>query len=39
METVGIVATLVAGAAVLAGTVVFVRSLPDIAHYLRLRKM
>jgi hypothetical protein len=39
METVGCVATLVVAAGVLAGTVVFVRSLPDIAHYRRLRRM
>ena len=39
MKTVGILATLVAAGTVLFGTVVFVRSLPDITHYLRLRKM
>jgi hypothetical protein len=39
METVGLVATLVGAGCVLFGTVVFVRSLPDIAHYRRLRKM
>ncbi|MGH8991085.1 MAG: DUF6893 family small protein [Acidimicrobiia bacterium] len=39
METVGIMATVVISATVLVGAAVLVRSLPDIAHYLRLRKM
>jgi hypothetical protein len=39
MEAVGLVATLVAAVGVLAGTVMSVRSLPDIAHYRRLRRM
>ena len=39
METVGIMATVVVGAGVLISAVVLVRSIPDVAHYLRLRKM
>ncbi|MGH9041931.1 MAG: DUF6893 family small protein [Acidimicrobiia bacterium] len=39
METVGIMATVVAAAGVLVGAAVLIRSIPDIAHYLRLRKM
>jgi hypothetical protein len=39
MKTVGILATIMAAAGVVATTAVFVKSLPDIAHYLRLRKM
>jgi len=39
METVGIMATVVAVAGVIVGGAILVRSLPDVAHYLRLRKM
>ncbi|MGH8974201.1 MAG: DUF6893 family small protein [Acidimicrobiia bacterium] len=39
METVGMLATAVVAAGVLVGAIVVVTSLPDIAHYLRLRKM
>ncbi|MGH8908162.1 MAG: DUF6893 family small protein [Egibacteraceae bacterium] len=39
METVGVVALVVVGIGVAAGLVMLVRSLPDIAHYLRIRKM
>jgi hypothetical protein len=39
METVGIMATVAAATGVVVGAVVVVLSLPDIAHYLRLRKM
>lgn len=39
METVGIMATVVVGAGVLVGVAVVLRSVPDIAHYMRLRKM
>jgi hypothetical protein len=39
MKTVGTLATITAAAGVVAATAVFVRSLPDLAHYLRLRKM
>jgi hypothetical protein len=39
MEAVGLVTALVAAVGVLAGTVMSVRSLPDIAHYRRLRRM
>jgi hypothetical protein len=39
METVGLVATVVGAAGVLLGMIVLVKSLPDIAHYRRLRRM
>lgn len=39
MEIVGVAATVIVGLAALVGTVVVVRSLPDVARYRRLRKM
>jgi hypothetical protein len=39
VETVGIVATVVAGLVVLTALVLGVRSLPDLARYRRLRRM
>ncbi len=39
MKTVGMLATLVTAGGVLVGAIVVVRSMPDIAHYVRLRKM
>jgi hypothetical protein len=39
MKTVGMLATLMAAGGALVGTFVLVRSVPDIAHYVRLRKM
>jgi hypothetical protein len=39
METIGILATGVVAAGALVGAIVLVRSLPDVAQYLRLRRM
>ncbi|MGH8929559.1 MAG: DUF6893 family small protein [Egibacteraceae bacterium] len=39
METVGVVALAVVGVGLALGLVIAVRSLPDLAHYLRIRKM
>lgn len=39
METMGIISTGVVAAVVLVGAVVLVRSIPDIAHFRRIRNM
>jgi hypothetical protein len=39
MKTVGMLATVIATGGVLVGAVMVVKSMPDIAHYVRLRKM
>jgi len=39
METIGIMATVVVVASVVVGAAIAVRSLPDLAHYRRLRNM
>ena len=39
MRTVGMIASVASMAVVLGGVALVVKSLPDIAHYRRLRKM
>lgn len=39
VAVVGLIALIVVGLVVLAGVVLFVASLPDLARYLRVRKM
>lgn len=39
LDIVGVVALVIVGVGVLVGLAVVVRSIPDIAHYRRIRKM